>query len=99
MSENRLRDLTRQRENAHAEIERQKTLLSAETNKDRTANRFVGRTEGLAETLKSETVGLQRLEDFQEKKKRLEEQIAREAARTDELKCVCAVDGLGYCGS
>lgn len=85
----RLRELTKQRQEAHDDIERQKSLLSAESTRDRTsASRFVGRTEGLEETLKTETVGLQRLEDFQSKKKALEEQIAREAARTDELKWV-----------
>lgn len=85
--QNRLRELTKQRQEAHDDIERQKSLLSAESSRDRTsASRFVGRTEGLEETLKTETVGLQRLEDFQSKKKALEEQIAREAARTDELK-------------
>lgn len=95
MSEtNRLRELSSQREAAHAEIERQKAALSAETSRDRTSSsRFVGRTEGLEESLKTSTVGLQRLEDFQQKKKALEEQMAREAARTDELKYALRVPG------
>lgn len=86
MSDTRLLELQKQREAARSAIEQQKALLSQQSQKDRSVNRFVGRTEGIQETLKSETVGLVRLEEFQEKKRKLEEQIEREAARTAELQ-------------
>ena len=41
-----------------------------------------------ASLLKKSTVGLVRLEDFQQRRKELEEAKAREAARTNELKYV-----------
>lgn len=40
----------------------------------------------MEESLKKSTIGLVRLEDFQNKRKELEEAKAREAARTNELK-------------
>lgn len=40
----------------------------------------------MEETLKKSTVGLVRLEDFRNKRKALEEDEARKAARTDDLK-------------
>ena len=38
--------------------------------------------------MKKHTVGLVRLEDFQQRRKELEEAKAREAAKTDDLKYV-----------
>jgi protein FAM50 len=40
----------------------------------------------MEDSLKNSTVGLVKLEDFQQKRKELEEAKAREAARTDVLK-------------
>lgn len=42
----------------------------------------------MEDSLKSSTVGLVRLEEYTQKRLALEEKAAREAARTDELKCV-----------
>jgi protein FAM50 len=42
----------------------------------------------MEESLKKSTIGLVRLEDFQNKRKELEEAKAREAARTNELKYI-----------
>jgi hypothetical protein len=42
----------------------------------------------MEESLKNSTVGLVRLEDFQQRRKELEEAKAREAARTSDLKYV-----------
>jgi protein FAM50 len=40
----------------------------------------------MEESLKKSTIGLVRLEDFEKKRKALEEAKLREAAKTDELK-------------
>ena len=61
--------------------------FTQETEKSRPgSNRFVGQNDFMEETLKKSTVGLVRLEDFQNKRKELEEAKARAAAQTDELK-------------
>ena len=58
-----------------------------ETEKSRPGTaRFVGQSDSIDESLKKQTVGLVRLEDFQNKRRQLEEAQARSAARTDELK-------------
>ena len=82
----------KQRNQMREEYERQKQLLINETEKARpSSNRFVGQNDSMEDTLKKSTVGLVRLEDFQQKRKELEEAKAREAARTNELKYVaCA---------
>ena len=84
--------LVKQRNQMREEYERQKQLLINETEKARpSSNRFVGQNDSMEDTLKKSTVGLVRLEDFQQKRKELEEAKAREAARTNELKYVaCA---------
>ena len=62
-------------------------VILQETEKRRPgANRFVGQHDSMEEALKKETVGLVILEDFRNKRKALEEDEARKAARTDELK-------------
>lgn len=48
----------------------------------------------MEETLKKQTIGLVLLDDFQKKRKELEEIKAREAAQTDELRCA-TTDGGG----
>lgn len=81
--------LAKQRAQAREEYERQKQQLINETEKARpSANRFVGQNDSMEDSLKKSTVGLVRLEDFQQRRKELEEAKAREAARTDELKYV-----------
>ncbi|RDX56830.1 XAP5-domain-containing protein [Polyporus arcularius HHB13444] len=79
--------LTKQRNQMREEFERQKQTLIQETEKARpSSNRFVGQNDSMEDTLKNSTVGLVRLEDFQQRRKELEEAKAREAARTNELK-------------
>ena len=81
--------LVKQRTQMREEFERQKQNLIQETEKARpSSNRFVGQNDSMADTLKQSTVGLVRLEDFQQRRKELEEAKAREAAKTDELKYV-----------
>lgn len=81
--------LAKQRNQMREEFERQKQTLINETEKSRpSANRFVGQHDSMEESLKNSTVGLVRLEDFQQKRKELEEAKAREAARTNDLKYV-----------
>lgn len=46
----------------------------------------------MEESLKKSTIGLVRLEDFQNRRKELEEAKAREAARTDELKYIYFIE-------
>ena len=87
--------LTKQRAQMREEFERQKQTLIQETEKARpSSKRFVGQNDSMEDSLKQSTVGLVRLEDFQQRRKELEEAKAREAARTNELKyfmtsCVC----------
>ncbi|TFY52155.1 hypothetical protein EVG20_g10679 [Dentipellis fragilis] len=79
--------LTKQRNQMREDFERQKQQLINETEKSRpSSNRFVGQNDSMEESLKKSTVGLVRLEDFQQRRKELEEAKAREAAQTDELK-------------
>lgn len=81
--------LVKQRTQMREEYERQKQNLINETEKARpSSNRFVGQNDSMEDTLKKSTVGLVRLEDFQQRRKELEEAKAREAARTSELKYV-----------
>ncbi|KAI0807361.1 XAP5-domain-containing protein [Fomes fomentarius] len=79
--------LAKQRNQMREDFERQKQTLIQETEKARpSSNRFVGQNDSMEDTLKKSTVGLVRLEDFQQRRKELEEAKAREAARTSELK-------------
>ena len=79
--------LVKQRERMRSDFERQKQNLINETEKARpSVQRFVGQNDSIEEVLKHSTVGLVHLEDFQARRKELEEARAREAARTDELK-------------
>jgi len=81
--------LVKQRLQAREEYQRQKQILINETEKARpSANRFVGQNDSMEESLKNSTVGLVKLEDFQQRRKELEEQKIREAARSNELKYV-----------
>ncbi|KAG6860923.1 hypothetical protein C0995_005878 [Termitomyces sp. Mi166 len=79
--------LVKQRNQMREDFERQKQSLINETEKARpSANRFVGQHDSMEDTLKHNTVGLVRLEDFQQKRKELEEAKAREAAKSNDLK-------------
>lgn len=81
--------LAKQRDQMRQEFERQKANLIQETEKARpSTNRFVGQHDSMEDSLKKSTVGLVHLEEFQQKRKELEEAKAREAARTNELKYV-----------
>ena len=81
--------LIKQRTQMREEFERQKQTLVAQTEKARpSASRFVGQNDSIEESLKNSTVGLVKLEDFQQKKKELEEERARAAAKSNELKYV-----------
>ncbi|KAF5389835.1 hypothetical protein D9757_003693 [Collybiopsis confluens] len=79
--------LAKQREQMREDFERQKQNLINETEKARpSTHRFVGQNDSMEDSLKYSTVGLVHLEEFQQKRKELEEAKAREAARTSELK-------------
>ncbi|KAJ3725794.1 XAP5, circadian clock regulator-domain-containing protein [Lentinula raphanica] len=79
--------LAKQREQMREEFERQKKNLIDETEKARpSSHRFVGQNDSMEDSLKNSTVGLVHLEEFQQKRRELEEAKAREAARTNELK-------------
>jgi len=81
--------LVKQRAQMREEYERQKQTLIQQTEKARpSANRFVGQNDSMEDSLKNSTVGLVRLEDFQQRRKELEEERAREAARSNALKYV-----------
>ncbi|KAF8744713.1 XAP5, circadian clock regulator, partial [Rhizoctonia solani] len=78
--------LVNQRKEMMEEFDRQKDAMLKETEKSLPGtNRFVGRNDSMEESLKKSTIGLVRLEDFQNKRKELEEAKAREAAQTNEL--------------
>ncbi|KAF9475851.1 XAP5-domain-containing protein [Pholiota conissans] len=79
--------LAKQRTQMREDFERQKQTLISETEKARpSANRFVGQNDSMEESLKNHTVGLVRLEEFQQRRKELEEAKAREAAQSNDLK-------------
>ncbi|KAG5638275.1 hypothetical protein H0H81_000921 [Sphagnurus paluster] len=79
--------LVKQRNQMREDFERQKQTLINETEKARpSSNRFVGQHDSMEDTLKHSTVGLVHLEEFQQKRKELEEAKAREAAKSNELK-------------
>lgn len=69
------------------DFERQKSDLAKESERNRTgSDRFVGKSDSMEESLKMQTVGLVRLEDFQQKRQALEEEKRRIAARTSALQ-------------
>lgn len=76
-------ELVKQRTQMREEFERQKQNLINETERARpSAQRFVGQNDSMEESLKKQTVGLVHLEEFQQRRKELEELKAREAAKT-----------------
>jgi protein FAM50 len=79
--------LEKERDKMREEFQRQKQQLINETEKARpSSSRFVGQNDSMEESLKKHTVGLVKLEDFQQRRKEIEEAKAREAAKTSELK-------------
>lgn len=81
--------LAKQRNQMREDFERQKQTLINETEKARpSSNRFVGQHDSMEDNLKHSTVGLVRLEEFQQRRKELEEAKAREAAQSSDLKYV-----------
>ena len=69
------------------QYEKQKAALVEETEKARpSSNRFVGQHDSMEDSLKRSTVGLVRLEEFQARRKEIQEAKEREAAMTSELK-------------
>lgn len=88
--ETRFEDLfAKERARAREDFERQKEKLISETEKSRPSTaRFIGQNDSMEDSLKKSTVGLVRLEDFQKRRKALEEEKARIAAKTDDLKYV-----------
>ena len=84
--------LAKERAKNREEYERQRQQLISETEKARpSVARFVGQNDSMEDKLKKTTVGLVHLEEFQARRKELEEAKAREAAKTDELKYVILV--------
>ncbi|KAN0063019.1 hypothetical protein ACQY0O_004182 [Thecaphora frezii] len=68
------------------DFERQKAQLTRDAERNRTApDRFLSKTDSIEETLKKNTVGLVRLEDFQKRREELEEEKRRVAAKTNEI--------------
>jgi hypothetical protein len=65
-----------------AEHQRQKDAILKESEKDHTADRFVGVVENIDDRLKRSTVGLVTLSDFQRTKESLEEEARQIAAKT-----------------
>ena len=85
----RQEELTKERQRMREQFEKQKAALVEETEKARpSSNRFVGQNDSMEDSLKRSTVGLVRLEDFQARRKEIQEAKEREAAMTNELKYV-----------
>lgn len=79
--------LVKERLKMRTEYERQKQTLISETEKARpSTHRFVGQHDSVEEGLKTSTVGLMHLEDFQQRKREFEEMQKRKAAQSDEVK-------------
>ena len=85
----RQEELTKERQRMREQYEKQKAALVEETEKARpSSNRFVGQHDSMEDSLKRSTVGLVRLEEFQARRKEIQEAKEREAAMTSELKYV-----------
>ncbi|ADV22504.1 protein FAM50 [Cryptococcus gattii E566] len=82
--------LAKQREKEAAEHQRQKDALLKESQRDHTADRFVGVSENLDERLIKTTVGLVTLSDFKKTKGDLEEQQRKLAAQVQLEKTASA---------
>ncbi|KAF7304982.1 hypothetical protein MKEN_01212900 [Mycena kentingensis (nom. inval.)] len=79
--------LMQKRMQNHEAYIKTKNAIVAETERARpSANRFVGTVDSMETALRDNTVGLVHLEDFQQRRKEIEEAKAREAARSNALK-------------
>ncbi|RXK36382.1 protein FAM50 [Tremella mesenterica] len=74
--------LAKQREREAAEHQRQREAILRDSQKDHTADRFVGVTENLDERLKKSTIGLVTLSDFQKTKEGLLEETSQAVAKS-----------------
>jgi len=93
----RQEELTKERQRMREQYEKQKAALVEETEKARpSSNRFVGQHDSMEDSLKRSTVGLVRLEDFQARRKEIQEAKEREAAMTSELKYVLLSQNTSY---
>jgi len=85
----RQEELTKERQRMREQYEKQKAALVEETEKARpSSNRFVGQNDSMEDSLKRSTVGLVKLEEYQARRKEIQEAKEREAAMTNELKYV-----------
>ncbi|CAG8479578.1 8736_t:CDS:10 [Ambispora gerdemannii] len=78
--------LEKQRAKMLSDFEKQREKIAKDNQVNITANKFVTHYDDVEDSLKKETIGLVRLEEFQKIRKELEVQKEREAARTAELR-------------
>ncbi|CAI2170757.1 6776_t:CDS:2 [Funneliformis geosporum] len=78
--------LEKQRAKMLSEFEKQREKITKDNQVNITNSKFVTQYEDVEDSLKKETIGLVKLEDFQKIRKEIQVQKEREAARTAELK-------------
>ncbi|RIB22842.1 XAP5, circadian clock regulator-domain-containing protein [Gigaspora rosea] len=78
--------LEKQRAKMLSEFEKQREKIAKDNQVNITNSKFVTQYDDVEDSLKKETIGLVKLEDFQKIRKELQVQKEREAARTAELK-------------
>ncbi|CAG8512967.1 8808_t:CDS:2 [Funneliformis caledonium] len=78
--------LEKQRARMLSEFEKQREKITKDNQVNITNSKFVTQYEDVEDSLKKETIGLVKLEDFQKIRKEIQVQKEREAARTAELK-------------
>ncbi|RIA84216.1 FAM50A protein [Glomus cerebriforme] len=78
--------LEKQRAKMLSEFERQREKITKDNQVNITNSKFVTQYEDVEDSLKKETIGLVKLEDFQKIRQEIQVQKEREAARTAELK-------------
>ncbi|CAG8803677.1 13955_t:CDS:2, partial [Gigaspora rosea] len=77
--------LEKQRAKMLSEFEKQREKIAKDNQVNITNSKFVTQYDDVEDSLKKETIGLVKLEDFQKIRKELQVQKEREAARTAEL--------------
>ncbi|CAG8508394.1 3503_t:CDS:2 [Funneliformis mosseae] len=80
--------LEKQRARMLSEFEKQREKITKDNQVNITNSKFVTQYEDVEDSLKKETIGLVKLEDFQKIRKEIQVQKEREAARTAELKFI-----------
>ncbi|CAG8534865.1 25110_t:CDS:10 [Cetraspora pellucida] len=78
--------LEKQRAKMLSDFEKQREKIAKDNQVNITNSKFVTQYDDVEDSLKKETIGLVKLEDFQKIRKELQVQKEREAARTAELK-------------